>query len=91
MSLGIACLTRSLDFGIRCFTVMWASGGPLKKMMLFIVSELGPAQSQRQLSTNKTQDKKDRDLPCRLFIGNCVFDVRAETVVQYSVLPHCCS
>jgi hypothetical protein len=45
------------------------------------VSEIGLAQSERQLSTkfdNKTQDKKDRDLPCRLFIGNGVSISRQE-------------
>ena len=37
------------------------------------------AQSERQLScTNKTQDKKDHDLPCRLFIGNGVSISRQE-------------
>ena len=40
-----------------------------------------PWSKWRQLSTkfdNKTQDKKDRDLPCRLFIGNGVSISRQE-------------
>ena len=41
----------------------------------YILSELGLAQSEDSFqlsSTTKLKTKKDRDLPCRLFIGNGV-------------------
>jgi len=41
------------------------------------LSDLGLAQSEEQLSTTNSR-QKDRDLPCRLFIGNGVSISRQE-------------